>query len=113
MQLIVQHKISGVLELPIHYHHILQAILFSALRFNEEYGSFFHDEGFFRENRSFKLFTFSELNGKYEIVGKKILFRDMVTFEVRSPDTRLIRILQDGFQRNGITYGDHRISEII
>jgi CRISPR-associated endoribonuclease Cas6 len=112
MQLLVQHNISGTLELPINYHHILQAIVFSGIRANEEYSSFFHDEGFVRENRKFKMFTFSELNGKYEIAGKKILFRDAVRFEVRSPDARFIRILQDGFQKNGITYGSSRISDI-
>lgn len=112
MQVIVQHKMPGTLELPINYHHMLQAIIFSAISSNEEYSSFLHDEGFFRGNRRFKMFTFSELNGKYEIVGKRIFFRDMIEFEVRSPDTRFIRILQDGFQKNGITYGNTRISEI-
>ncbi len=112
MQVIVQHKMPGTLELPINYHHILQAIIFSQISFNEEYSSFLHDEGFFQGNRRFKMFTFSELSGKYEIVEKRILFRDMVTFEVRSPDVRFIRILQDGFQKNGIAYGNTRISEI-
>ena len=112
MQLIVQHTMSGKLELPINYHHMLQAIIFSAISPNEEYSSFLHDEGFFRGNRRFKMFTFSELNGKYEIVGKRIFFRDMAAFEVRSPDTRFIRILQDGFRKNGITYGNSRISEV-
>ncbi|MDO4324668.1 MAG: CRISPR-associated endoribonuclease Cas6 [bacterium] len=112
MQVIVQHKISGTLELPIHYHHILQAILFSGIRSNEEYSTFLHDEGFLRENRRFKMFTFSELSGKYEVVEKRIFFRDRVTFEVRSPDVRFIRILQDGFQKNGIAYGNHKIAEV-
>lgn len=112
MQLTVQHKVPGTLELPINYHHILQAIVFSGISANEEYGSFFHDVGFLQKNRSFKMFTFSELNGKYEIKDKKIIFYDKVSFEIRSPDVRFIRILQEGFQKNGITYGNNRISEV-
>lgn len=112
MQLTVQHEIPGTLELPIHYHHILQAILFSGLSANEEYGSFYHDVGFLQKNRSFKIFTFSELNGKYEIKDKRILFSDRLSFEVRSPDVRFIRILQESFQKNGITYGINKIAEV-
>lgn len=68
MQVIVQHKMSGTLELPINYHHILQAVIFSAISSNEEYSAFLHDEGFLQGNRRFKMFTFSELKGKYKIV---------------------------------------------
>lgn len=112
MQLKVQHRIPNTLELPINYHHILQAILFSGISANEEYGLFYHDVGFLQQNRSFKMFTFSELNGKYEIKDKKIIFYDMAEFEVRSPDVRFIRILEESFKKNGITYGKTRISDV-
>lgn len=112
MQLIIQHHVSDTLELPINYHHILQAIIFSGISANKEYSSFLHDEGFIQEKRKFKMFTFSELNGKYEIKNKRIFFRDRIEFEVRSPDARFIRTLQDGFQKDGIAYGNSRIPEV-
>ena len=50
------------------------------------------------------MFVFSLLKGKYEIAQKQISFRNQVSFEVRSADVRMIRILKDNLEHNGITY---------
>lgn len=105
MQLTVQHRSEGIVSLPINYHHILQAIIFSGLKDDPVYGNFLHDGGYYREKRQFKMFTFSELRGKYENSGNQIIFKNNVSFEVRSPDVHFIRTLNQGLIENGIRYG--------
>lgn len=112
MQLLVRHKLYDKLVLPLNYSHILQAIIYSSLAGSREAGNFWHEEGFSFCGRVYKIFTFSLLKGKYEIEGKKIIFRDKVSFEVRSPDIFFIQCIAENFLRNGIWYGRTHISDV-
>ncbi len=112
MQLSVQHETGIGLSLPINYHHILQAIIFSGISGNDSYGDFLHNQGYYSENRQFKLFTFSELQGKYEIRDGQIMFRNRISFEVRSPDAGFIRRLERGLREKGIRYGDRTMGRV-
>ena len=117
MQLLVTHELKEELVLPLNYHHILQAIIYRGLEDSDEFhrehfNDFLHDKGFSNGKRSYKLFTFSLLQGKYEIEGRKIVFRDKVSFEVRSPDSLVIQRLAGGFAKNGIQYGDVHVSDV-
>lgn len=117
MQLLVTHELEEELILPLNYHHILQAIIYKGLKdFDECHGEHFndllHDKGFSHGSRSYKLFTFSLLKGKYKIENKKIIFRDGISFEVRSPDIFMIRRLAEGFAESGIHYGDIRVTGV-
>lgn len=104
MQLRIVHKVPDGLELPLNYHHILQAVIYSNLGNSYGYSHFVHDVGFQSGNREFRMFTFSLLHGKYQIVGRNIRFQDEISFEVRSPEIFFIRQLADNIMRNGITY---------
>lgn len=117
MQLLVTHKLEEELVLPLNYHHILQAIIYKGMESYGEYSGerfndFLHDKGFPYGSRSYKLFTFSLLKGRYEIVGRKIIFREEVSFEVRSPDSFVIRMLAERFTECGIRYGDVHVTEV-
>lgn len=112
MQLLVRHELTENLILPINYHHILQAIIYKGLGTSVDYNKFLHDEGFSFGGRSYKLFTFSLLKGKYEIANGKIMFRDEVSFEVRSPDIFMIKKLAENIHNNGIDYGEYHISQV-
>lgn len=117
MQLLVTHELAEELVLPINYHHILQAVIYRGLEDSDEFhgghfNDFLHDKGFSNGKRSYKLFTFSLLKGKYEIEGRKIIFRDEVSFEVRSPDSLVIRRLAEGFAERAIHYGDVRVTDV-
>ena len=112
MQLLIRHELKEKLVLPLNYHHILQAIIYRNLNPSMGYSQFLHDSGFSFGSRSFKMFTFSLLQGKYDIVDKKIIFRDEVFFEVRSPEIFMIRMLAQNILQNGIDYGKTHISEV-
>lgn len=113
MQLLITHKLEDGLVLPLNYHHILQAIIYSCLENHTvRYNDFLHNEGFARGSRTYKLFTFSLLKGRYEIANKKITFFDEVSFEVRSPDVFMIKLLAQKVDQNGIHYGDHYVAHV-
>lgn len=104
MQLHIKHKVSEPLVLPLSYHHIVQSVIFHALRKMPDYSEFLHDSGYTDNNRKFKLFTFGLLRGKYQIQGKNIVFFDEVTFEIRSIEPYMLKILKEVFEKEGITY---------
>jgi CRISPR-associated endoribonuclease Cas6 len=52
--------------IPLHYQQQLQGLLYHSLR-NPRFSQFLHDEGFRKEKRSFKLFTFSRLFGPHQL----------------------------------------------
>ena len=112
MQLIVVHKVPEGLVLPLNYHHILQAVIYRNLGNAYGYSNFVHEIGFQSDNRKFRMFTFSLIQGKYQIIGKKIRFQDEISFEVRSPECFFIRQLADNIQRNGLTYGKQHFDDV-
>mgnify|MGYP004553252645 CR=1 FL=1 len=112
MQLIIKHSTEPELVLPINYQHILQAIIYKGIECLPEYAKQVHDYGYQNEKRSYKLFQFSQLKGKYQIEQRKIIFFENVSFEVRSVDAQLILTLKKYFEENGICYGERRIENV-
>jgi CRISPR-associated endoribonuclease Cas6 len=65
--------------IPIQYNHIIQAMIFSWIK-NKEYGTFIHDKGYQIADKTYKLFTFSRMNGSYQLnkeTGKITFLRGM------------------------------------
>lgn len=106
MQVLIRHRLPEKLVLPIGYHHILQAIIYKNLNPSFGYSEYIHDEGIGEGERRYKFFTFSLLQGKYEIKERKIIFRDEVSFELRSPDLFMLKMAADNFDEYGIRYGE-------
>lgn len=73
------------LILPLQYNHMVQGMIYNLL--NDNLSSFLHDEGFLKGNRSFKMFTFSRLNGNYTLDknNSKIIFQGPVSLTIASP----------------------------
>ena len=71
--------------LPIHYNHILQGFIYSAI--DPALAAMLHDQGFMVNNRSFKLFVYSRLFGEYKIDSEKqqINFGNVCRFSLASP----------------------------
>ncbi len=112
MQMLVKIPLEIPLDLPINYHHIIQGIIYNNLKSKEAYSRFLHDEGFSYGERKFKLFTFSLLQGKYEVADKRIIFRDQVSFKVSSPNNYMIISLADALKEQGIYFKDRHIQNL-
>lgn len=106
MQIEVRHKLNEPLVLPINYNYIIQSALYGAMRGSTNINNFIHDNGFENNNRTYKMFTFSMLRGKYKIEDKKITFFDEVSFEVRSTESIILRSIKENLEHSGITYID-------
>jgi len=76
---------SGEMVLPIHYNHILQGVVYHHLE--KAIAEDLHEKGFPREKRRFKLFTFSRLQGRFQIDGEKIRFLGPIKWSVASVHT--------------------------
>lgn len=85
MHITMQFKPEGEFVLPLHYNHIIQGMIYKAI--NTQLAIFLHNKGFQNKRRSFKLFTFSRLNGRYEINKEKgsIKFFDQISMTISSP----------------------------
>lgn len=73
------------LELPIHYNHMVQGAIYNSI--DQQLATFLHDQGFAVGNRTFKLFSFSRLNGNYQIKKEKntIVFTGEIKLIISSP----------------------------
>lgn len=113
MQLKVSHKLDRPLVLPISYHHILQSIIYRTLEATPEYSEFLHNRGYAAENRSFKLFTFGAIRGKYRINKDKIIFEDEVSYEIRSIEPKMLILLKQQLEKNGVTYLSQHYENVV
>ena len=111
MQLLIQIQLEQPLTLPINYNHILQGIVYHAIG-PTELATFVHDTGYQSEERSYKLFQFSQLNGHYRIKDKQITFDDTVWFEVRSLDPQLVLQVKEAIDTQGVTFYSKKYTHV-
>lgn len=73
------------LVLPIHYNYLVQAAIYNSI--DSELANFLHEKGYQDGSRSFKLFSFSLLQGAYQMdrVRKTIAFGGEIKLIVSSP----------------------------
>ncbi len=83
LHLVLKNR-KSLTELPIAYRHYVQAMLFKAMEYDTDFSAFLHDNGYVGENRVFKLFTFSPLQGDYSVKDKRIIFKSDISLEIRS-----------------------------
>lgn len=68
--------------IPFEYHGFIQGVIYHAL--DIRLGSFFHDKGFYIQDRKYKMFVFSELSGRYHIHKKGLIFEEPASFYISS-----------------------------
>ncbi len=99
--------------LPIHYNYLLQSALYRLL--DPDFARFLHNEGYMYGKRSFRLFTFSQLLGKYRLIKeqKQICFQGQVKLRVHSPLAPFCQsIMNTLLLEEGIRLGQARLNVI-
>ena len=76
--------------LPIGYNHILQGTIYNMLNKKSE-GEFYHNVGYKKDEKTFKLFVFSNLFGPFTIQKKQIIFKDHFCFYISSMDEEFLQ----------------------
>lgn len=96
MRVTLNFQREQALTLPLQYNHILQGFIYHHI--SPELSAFLHQEGYLYEKRSFKLFCFSNLMGRYRIQNKEektIEFSPPFKLVVSSPVERFIQELAE------------------
>jgi len=88
------------IRLPIASAHTIQGFIYHALCQDETFSGRLHEVGYAAGSRKFKLFTFGELRGRYEIEGKEIIYPETVFLEIRSTDAYMLQLLYTHFIRH-------------
>lgn len=84
----------------MHYNYIIQGLIYNSL--NDDIAVFLHEKGFRNEKRSFKLFSFSRLQGDF-ILDKekgKIKFKEPISLTISSPFKEFCSSLATGLLTN-------------
>ncbi|MBM7558357.1 CRISPR-associated endoribonuclease Cas6 [Marinitoga litoralis] len=89
------------LILPIHYNHILQAMILKYIN-NKEYANFIHDKGYEFNKRKYKMYTFSRIFGEYEIYNQFVKYKNRGQMIISSADNQLMVNLMDQMFKNPI-----------
>lgn len=99
---------TGHLKLPIHHQHILQAAAYSL--FTPVIANYLHDRGFTVDRKTFRLFTFSRLQGQYRLESDSIGYFGNVHWTVSSPLDLVISDVANLLLRNPeIRLGSHHL----
>ncbi|CCO07756.1 CRISPR-associated endoribonuclease Cas6 [Desulforamulus hydrothermalis] len=101
MHLYVALTSQEKLELPIHYNHLLQAAVYKAIE--PALAVFLHDKGYEGGGRRFKLFAFSRLNGRFDIIKEKntLRFTRNIGLTVSSPAVDFCQSIANGLLTGG------------
>ena len=109
MQITIQ-LLGERITLPIASGETVQGLIYHAIAEDPAYSYHMHENGQSFAGRKYKLFTFGELKGKYEIVGKRIVYLSEVRLDIRSAEVYLIQLLFAYFQHNPtVRLGDNTV----
>ncbi len=106
MHAYIKIKTDPFTAIPIQYNYLIQSAIYAALP--EETAARIHDEGFKSGKRTFRMFTFSRLLGKFVLdqAAGTIAFPEGATLVIASPDTKLfLPLMNNLLTRNQIRIG--------
>lgn len=92
MRVYIKLEFENSLVLPIHYNHIVQAVILKWIG-NENYSSFIHNEGYTYNKRNYKMYTFSRLQGRfsYNKINKTISYSSPVNLILSTADDKFLQ----------------------
>ncbi len=113
MRLDVTVTLDSPLTVPQNYHQILQAAIYSvSSKGNPEYTKWLHDEGVKYGKRTYKLFTFSLIEGDYTEELGRLTYRGDIKFSISSVYDDWIKELNTVLLEDGIQFGKKKYTSI-
>ena len=99
---------SPFASIPIHYNHLIQSAIYSALP--EKMAAELHEKGYTNNGRKYKMFAFSRLLGKFSLdrAAGTIAFPEGATLVITSPDKQFFLSLIN----NLLTQNHFRIGQV-
>lgn len=113
MQLTITFTAPEPVELPVHYGHLVQGMIYRGME-HPLLSRYLHEQGFQLGKRRFKLFTFSRLMGQkayFNRAKKTLALTPPLKLVICSPISFIMQELGTGFLRQGqIRIGTARLS---
>lgn len=90
----IHFNLDKPISVPIQYNHIVQAIIYSWIS-DEKFKDFIHNKGYRFEERVYKLFTFSKINGAFRMdkENRKINFFNDMRITISSASNEFMEYL--------------------
>jgi len=88
--------------LPLNYNRLIQGLIYGSISNN--LSTFLHNKGYELYKRSFKLFTFSRIFGKYNISFKNIIFNSPICFYLSSPYDDILEEFANSMFKNSSVF---------
>ena len=108
----IYFNLEEPVSIPIQYNHIIQAIIYSWIS-DEKFKDFIHNKGYKFEERAYKLFTFSKINGKFRIdtQNRKIIFYENMRITISSAVNEFMEYLLSSvlLESNPINIGGAKV----
>jgi CRISPR-associated endoribonuclease Cas6 len=97
------------ISLPVQYNHLIQSAIYDALA--PDFAGYLHDRGYESGGRSFKLFSFSRLIGKYRLNQGEIIFETGIKLVIVSPVQEFCQHILNGLlTASGLRLGNRILS---
>ena len=97
----ITFKPVRTLSVPFGHFSMLQGLAYSLMAVDEQLALEIHDRNF-TDRKAFKFFCFSDLEGRYSIRSKQLVFEDVISWEIRSVDDRIINAVEQSLMNGGI-----------
>lgn len=101
---------NGRVDIPVNYNHIIQSFIYNNI--SDKLSEFLHNIGYKTGKRSFKMFTFSRLQGKcrYKKEDKKLTFDNNFSLWVASPENEFLEsYATELLNRDEIKIGENKV----
>lgn len=109
MRIQITFAFQGELRVPLHHESMLHGLIFHSIR-DPDYRDKLHNKGFVYENRQFRMFCYSKLQGRHKIHEQHMIFTSPVSFLFSTHDEKLIRELTSSmFTRDVIMIGTQQV----
>lgn len=105
---------SGILQLPIHYNHLIQSIIYKNL--DRALSEWLHDKGYEYGKRRFKLFTFSRLLSKGVRIDSKerrIILKTPLYLKIGAMEKEILESLAVHFIKNNEIIMDETLCKLV
>ena len=89
--------------IPISYGAQLQGLIYGMFP-KDDLGDFYHNGGYTLDNKTFKLFVFSNLFGQYSIKNKMMYFTDVFYFYISAQDERFLQTVYNFLMKNNYVF---------
>lgn len=98
-------------SVPVAYRHLIQGLIYNML-YKDEIGEFYHNHGYKKDSKMFKMFVFSDLFGKYRYENKRLYYENDFYFYISSIDDAFIEEIYNFISVNKVLVIDKQIVHI-